>query len=141
MWKILRIVSKGDYLYAYVPNHPNATKKGYVLEHRVVMENHIGRLLTDDEIIHHKDENKKNNSIDNLELLTRSKHTALHSKEPEVVELICSYCNSSFLRRANQRPSAKGYTQSFCSRSCNGKYQRSKQLASVSPLASNQMKG
>ena len=45
VWKIRRIVSKGDYNYAVVPEHPNKTKFGYVLEHRIVMENHLGRLL------------------------------------------------------------------------------------------------
>ena len=43
MWNIKKIVSKGDYLYALVPEHPKATKNGYVLLHRIVMENHLGR--------------------------------------------------------------------------------------------------
>lgn len=45
MWKIEKIVSKGDYNYAVVPEHPFSTKNGYVLEHRVIMENHLKRLL------------------------------------------------------------------------------------------------
>jgi hypothetical protein len=58
----------GGYRYIYAPKHPNATKVGYVAEHRLVMENKIGRLLTRTEVVHHKDENKLNNSIHNLEL-------------------------------------------------------------------------
>jgi hypothetical protein len=38
MWKIQKLVSKGDYTYAKVPEHPSATKNGYVLEHRIVVE-------------------------------------------------------------------------------------------------------
>ena len=49
MWNIKKIISKGDYDYALVPEHPKATKNGYVLLHRVIMENHLGRLLNDDE--------------------------------------------------------------------------------------------
>ena len=66
MWNIRKIVSKGDYNYAVVPEHPNRTKNNYVLEHRVVMENHLGRLLNDDEVVHHINGNKKDNRIENL---------------------------------------------------------------------------
>ena len=47
------------YVYIYNPEHPNAigTRKLYVAEHRILMEKKIGRLLTKDEIVHHKDEN------------------------------------------------------------------------------------
>ena len=45
------------------------------------MEEHLGRKLRSDEIVHHKDGNKLNNSIDNLELLTRAEHINLHRTE------------------------------------------------------------
>lgn len=45
MWNIQKIVKKGDYLYAVVPGHPYSNKYGYVLEHRIVVENHLKRLL------------------------------------------------------------------------------------------------
>lgn len=38
LFEIKKVIKKGDYLYALVPDHPNATKNGYVLLHRVVME-------------------------------------------------------------------------------------------------------
>lgn len=47
-------------------------------EHRLVMENILGRRLTSDEIVHHKDHDKKNNHPDNLQLMTRSEHIAEH---------------------------------------------------------------
>ncbi len=141
MWNIESIASKGDYFYAKVPNHPEATSNGYVLEHRVVMENHMGRLLTQDEVVHHENENKKDNRIENLELMTRAEHSKLHAMKPGLIILVCTDCGVSFQRRRNQRSSVKGYVNAFCSRSCNGKYQRRKQLAApVSALASNQLK-
>ena len=50
MWNIQKLIHKGDYDYALVPNHPNATKNGYVLYHflhvrEVSLEDHLGRLL------------------------------------------------------------------------------------------------
>lgn len=50
-WKVEKNVSKGDYDYAVVKNHPAATKHGYVLYHRIVVENHLGRLLNSNEVV------------------------------------------------------------------------------------------
>ena len=50
-------------------------------EHRVVMEEHLGRSLSPNEVVHHKDGNPQNNDISNLELLSRSAHIAIHRDE------------------------------------------------------------
>ncbi|HRG38019.1 MAG TPA: HNH endonuclease signature motif containing protein [Bacteroidia bacterium] len=72
------IISK--YYYIYTPNHPHAigTKKLYVAEHRLVMEKHLGRFLTKDEVVHHKDEDTLNNNIENLQLMSASEHIKIH---------------------------------------------------------------
>lgn len=131
MWKIDGIVSKGDYNYAIVKNHPNRTKNNYVLEHRVVVENHIGRLLEDDEIVHHIDGNKKNNAIENLELMLKADHSRQHGIENGVtmVELKCVECGCTFHRDRRQSHLSKPKnTYTACGRSCNGKFSRKKQL-------------
>lgn len=136
MWSIDKKVSKGEYVYAFLPDHPKATAKGYVLEHRAVMENALGRLLRDDEVVHHIDGDKKNNVESNLEVMTRGEHSSHHATEPVFVCLQCSECGVSFSRRANQRASLKGYKNVFCSRSCNGKFQRRQQLGQPHPVVS-----
>ena len=53
--------------------------RGYIRMHRLVMEKHLGRELTRDEVVHHKDGNRRNNALENLELMTKKEHDAHHS--------------------------------------------------------------
>jgi hypothetical protein len=65
-WKGGRIVRLSGYISIYKPEHPNANKKGYIYEHRLIMESIIGRYLLPNEVIHHIDGNPSNNDILNL---------------------------------------------------------------------------
>ena len=69
------------YILIRKPDHPRADKKGYVPEHVLVMEGVIGRYLQDNEIVHHKNRNKSDNSPENLVLLDRYVHKSFHSSE------------------------------------------------------------
>ena len=55
--------------------------KKQVRLHRHIIEEFLGRKLSSDEVVHHKDGNKLNNDIGNLEILTRSEHLKKHYKE------------------------------------------------------------
>jgi len=54
----------------YAPEHPNRTKRGYVAEHRLVTSAHLGRSLLPGEVVHHKDGNRYNNAITNLQFFS-----------------------------------------------------------------------
>jgi hypothetical protein len=69
------------YRYIFIPNHPNADKHGYVAEHRLVMEKHLGRDLYSEEIIHHVNGVKTDNRVENIELVDRKKHAQIHLSE------------------------------------------------------------
>ena len=76
----------------YMRKHPEATahyrggnvtaagyrRIGQRFEHRLVMEAHIGRSLLRREIVHHKDGDKLNNDISNLELMNNAEHSKRH---------------------------------------------------------------
>jgi DNA-directed RNA polymerase subunit RPC12/RpoP len=60
--------NRRGYISVLMPNHPNSDAGGYILEHRLVMSQHIGRPLTSKETVHHKNGIKNDNRIENLEL-------------------------------------------------------------------------
>ncbi len=62
------------YVYLWEPNHPNKAFKGWVAEHRLVVEARLGRYLLSDEQVDHIDQDKSNNDPSNLQVLTPSDH-------------------------------------------------------------------
>jgi hypothetical protein len=84
------ITSRG-YRMLHKPEHPNATRYGYVMEHRLVMEVELNRLLLPTEVVHHKDGNRLNNDPSNLEVLTKLKHDKLPKRRTGTIH--CPHCD------------------------------------------------
>lgn len=90
-------ISRWGYKMIYSPNHQHRDSHNCVLEHRLVMEKHLGRYLEPQERVHHKNENKLDNRIENLELLkTESDHVLLHAdrkRKNDIANRRCYVCH------------------------------------------------
>ena len=78
-WGGGKLKTKIGYIIVLSPNHPFKDKHGYVCEHRLVMEQHLGRVLLPSEVVHHINGIKDDNRIENLMLFTnQGEHVKYH---------------------------------------------------------------
>lgn len=107
-----RAIRKDGYIEVKVGIHQRR------LEHRVIVEQAIGRKLTTNEQVHHINGVKHDNRIENLQLLTNAEHQKLHDHldvqhAPRTVTLVCVVCGKEY----QTRPS-RGTSSTCCSNAC-----------------------
>lgn len=83
-----RKVNHLGYVRVWVPKGtPGRPKNGYMMEHRLVMQDHLGRPLEPWELVHHRNGVKDDNRIENLEVVTRARHAGM---------VMCPNCQHHF---------------------------------------------
>jgi uncharacterized protein (DUF1330 family) len=83
-WKGGRLQKTNGYIIIQQPTHPFCDIDGYVLEHRLIMERHLGRTLLPTEVVHHINGIPDDNRIENLMLFSNQKeHAKIHYKSDE----------------------------------------------------------
>jgi len=96
----------------------NSEKQDYELEHRVMMEDHLNRKLETYEHVHHKNEIKNDNRIDNFEIQLIQNHIKHHHKGKDLTKYMdckCLSCGIEFSRRIKE---VERHPLTFCSREC-----------------------
>lgn len=112
----LKIDVNGYYVFCD-KNHPLAYKSNNtVYLHRHMASIKLGRWIEKHEHVHHIDGNKRNNSLENLMILSHSDHGKLHGLEYRK-EKICSICQSPFYP-------TNACSTVFCSETCKKEYKR-----------------
>lgn len=94
-WNDERMISEHGYVKVRVgKEHPLADPNGYAYEHLLVWASAERQLPGDDEVLHHKDETKTNNRLDNLEVKQRERHSVEHHSrlsDAQVAEIRADY--------------------------------------------------
>lgn len=85
----VRVLINPTHPYSVMRNH-----QGYVIENRLIMAQHLGRPLTEEEVVHHKNFVRNDNRIENLELFKNdAEHLAYHRELKKISEEeVCGLC-------------------------------------------------
>src|SRR5687768_15041788 len=84
------IIDPKGYRLLRRPGHPMASREGYVMEHRLVMAEALGRMLTADEIVHHLNGVKADNRRENLVVMPKRQHDRIPKPPPKPIA--CPHC-------------------------------------------------
>lgn len=84
------VMDAKGYKLLYRPGHPMASKTGYVMEHRVVMAETLGRNLEKDEVVHHVNGVKDDNRAENLVVMKKKIHD--RRPKPPRKPIQCPHC-------------------------------------------------
>lgn len=76
---VRKYTNDNGYVCVWKPDHIHHNY-GYVLEHRLMVEAQIGRVLDTSEVVHHINEIKTDNRIKNLYLCTQEEHVKIHNR-------------------------------------------------------------
>ncbi len=120
-WKGGTISTSNGYRMVLRPDHPNAMKNGYILEHRLVASEALGRPLKDREVVHHNNGQRDDNEPDNLTPMEERAHKRAHFSgvhNPKwkggIQPKRCAGCGTFFVKKCIPTH----WATRFCSKSC-----------------------
>lgn len=120
-------MKNGPYEMVKAPDaYPGMKYRGkYVYEHHLVWWTNTGKLVPEGFVIHHVNHEKRDNRIENLELIDRSAHSKDHAKEKlnPPISMECGWCTTYIEVRARRFKLGSVTTKFFCSKSCSMQYQ------------------
>lgn len=80
-WTTYNKVSDGKgYILVLCPEHLHKKHGNYVYEHRLIMEQKLGRYLTSEESVHHLNGDRSDNRLENLKLFANDAEHAKFEK-------------------------------------------------------------
>lgn len=101
--------------YRCIKTREGNGSSNFVLEHRHIMEKYIGRPLNPDEHIHHKNFDKLDNRIENLEIVTRRIHQTAHKQSKEA-RMKISEAKKAYWKKIHEISSSSGLTKLYPAR-------------------------
>lgn len=112
-WRGGVVAQPSGYVYEFAPDHPHRTNDGYVMQHRLVMERAIGRVLSPAEQVHHINHVRNDNRLENLRLMSDVSEHRVHHAYYEPAP--CGTCGREVLRSIAHR---RRWSRAFCGRRC-----------------------
>ncbi|MCK4384652.1 MAG: HNH endonuclease [candidate division Zixibacteria bacterium] len=75
------LINSNGYVLISMPDHPYSSCRGYIPRSRLIMEQHLGRYLEPEEVVHHENEIRHDDRIENFRLFeNKGKHTSFHNR-------------------------------------------------------------
>ena len=111
------------YVRIKVPGYPGSDR-GWVREHRYVVERALARRLGASELVHHLNGDRADNRLINLFITTKTEHGSLHRTYPRFIE-VCATCGKAFVPKGNQASAIRSLIRrgtavkdTYCSAHC-----------------------
>lgn len=133
-------IDKDGYVLIKKRDHPFCGVSGYVRQHRLVMEDYLGRYLKPEEVVHHINELKWDNRIENLQLFeSGGKHISLHMTK-DMSDRKCFKCGTTDTMTARGYPQWFVYDIGYACPKCNAKMVREAKKLANSKMMSQYIK-
>lgn len=118
-FKVYKVYHKKQKRFYAQLKHKYTSSRTTITYAKYVMSVSLGRILEKEEEVDHIDNNKLNDDISNLQILTKKQNLEKSKKEEAVVDCICEMCGTSFTRPKRLAHHTRNpNVRCFCSKTC-----------------------